>query len=78
MERRIRLNYHHDLFFDKTLEIEVLNLRAARVDTRDIVQDLQDVANGIEVTHAADNLKAARAQKCARREAAKSAENPKG
>lgn len=71
VERRIRLNYHHDLFFDKTLEIEVSNLRAARVDTRDIVQDLQDAANGIEVTHAADNLKAAKAQKRARREAAK-------
>lgn len=71
VERHIRLNHHHDLFFDKTLEIEVLNLRAARVDARDIVQDLQDIANGIEVTHAADSLKAARAQKRARREAAK-------
>ena len=71
IERRIRSNYHRDLFFDKSLEIEILNLRAARVDTRDIAQDLQDAANGIEVTHAADNLKAAKAQKRARREAAK-------
>jgi len=67
----IRLKYHHQLFFDPTLEIEVLNLRAARMDTRDIQQDLQDIANGIEVTHAADSLKAAKAQKRARREAAK-------
>ena len=71
IDRRIRSKYHRDLFFDKSLEIEVLNLRAARVDTRDIVQDLRDVANGIEVTHAADNLKAAKEQKRARREAAK-------
>ncbi len=71
IEYRIRSKYHHDLFFDKSLEIEILNLRAARVDTRDIVQDLQDVANGIEVTHAADNLKAAKEQKRARRAASK-------
>lgn len=71
IEERIKSNYHHELFFDKTLEIEVINLRAARVDTRDILQDLQDAANGIQVIHAADNLKAAKAQKRARCEAAK-------
>ena len=71
VEERIRSEFHRDLFFDKSLEIEVINLRAARVDKRDILQDLQDVANGIEVIHAADSLKAAKAQKRARREAAK-------
>lgn len=71
VDAHIRLKHHHQLFFDPTLEIEVLNLRAARMDTRDIEQDLQDIANGIQVTHAADSLKAAKAQKRARREAAK-------
>lgn len=71
IEDRVRSEFHHDLFFDKSLEIEIINLRAARVDKRDILQDLQDVANGIEVIHAADSLKAAKAQKRARREAAK-------
>ena len=71
MDEYIRNKYHRELFFDSTLEIEVLNLRAARMDTRDIHQDLQDIANGIEVIHAADTLKAANAQKRARREAAK-------
>lgn len=71
VEERIRLEFHRDLFFNKSLEIEVINLRAARVDKRDILQDLQDAANGIEVIHAADSLKAAKAQKRARREAAK-------
>lgn len=71
VEERIRSEFHHDLFFDKSLKIEVINLRAARVDKRDILQDLQDVANGIEVIHAVDSLKAAKAQKRARREAAK-------
>lgn len=67
VEERVRSEYHHDLFFDKTLKIEVVNLRAARVETRDIVQDLQDIANGIQVVHAADDLKAAKEQKRARR-----------
>ena len=71
VEERVRSEFHRDLFFDKSLEIEVINLRAARVDKRDILQDLQDVANGIEVVHAADSLKAAKEQKRARRAAAK-------
>ena len=71
VEERVRSEFHHDLFFNKSLEIEVIILRAARVDKRDILQDLQDVTNGIEVIHAADSLKAAKAQKQARREAAK-------
>lgn len=71
IEHRIKLRHHWDLYFDPSLEIEVMNLRAARMDTRDILQDLQDVANGIQVVHAADRLKAAKEQKQARREAAK-------
>lgn len=71
VEVHVRMEHHSELFFNKTLKIDVINLRAARVDTRDIVQDLQDIANGIEVVHAADKLKEAKAQKRARREAAK-------
>jgi len=71
VEERVRSEYHRQLFFDPTLKIEILNLRAARMDTRDIHEDLQDIANGIEVTHAADSLKAAKAQKRARQEVAK-------
>ena len=56
--------------FDKTLKIEVINLRAAKVNTRDIKQDLQDIANGIEVIHTIDSEKAAKEQKRARRKAA--------
>ena len=50
---------------------EVENIRIARSEQRDLLQDLRDVAEGIEVIHAADSLKAAKAQKRARREAAK-------
>lgn len=69
--RRVMLEHHRDLYFDASLKIEVLNLRAARMDTRDIIQDLRDVAGGIQVSHAADNLKAAKEQKRARREEAR-------
>lgn len=65
------MNHHHELFFDKTLKIEVINLRAAKVNTRDIKQDLQDIANGIEVIHTVDSQKAAKEQKRARRKAAR-------
>ena len=71
IEQRVRSRYHREMFFDKTLEIEILNVRAARVDARDILQDLRDIADGIEVIHAADSLKAAAEQKRARRAAAK-------
>ena len=50
---------------------EVENIRVTRSEQRDLLQDLRDVAEGIEVIHAADSMKAAKAQKRARREAAK-------
>ena len=50
---------------------EVENIRVTRSEQRDLIQDLRDVAEGIEVIHAADSMKAAKAQKRARREAAK-------
>lgn len=71
IEHKITSRYHHAMYFDKSLTISVENQRAARVETRDIIQDLQDVAAGIQVTHEADKLKAAKAQKKARRDAAK-------
>ena len=71
VEAHVRMEHHSELFFNKTLKIDVIDLRADGVDTRDIAQDLQDIANGIEVVHATDKLKTAKAQKRARREAAK-------
>ena len=71
VERLVMGHNRRAMYFDPTLKIEMLNLRATRTNTRDILQDLQDVANGIQVVHAADSLKAAKAQKKARREAAK-------
>ena len=50
---------------------DVENIRIEARETRDLLQDLRDVAEGIEVVHQADLLKAAKEQKQARREAAK-------
>ena len=42
---------------------DVENIRIEKRETRDLLQDLQDVANGIEVVHQADLLKAAKQKK---------------
>ena len=55
------------------MQIEAVNFRAVGKDARDLLQDLQDVAQGIAVSHAADELKAAKEQKKARRQAAEAA-----
>ena len=72
--KRYMLNHSWDCFHDPTLQIALINFRAARVDTRDLMQDLQDVANGIVVHHAADDLKAEKEQKRQRREATQAAQ----
>ena len=66
-------NWFWRKFRDPSLQIEAVNFRVARQDTRDLLQDLRDVAAGIQVTHAADELKVAKEQKKARRQAAKAA-----
>lgn len=66
---RFLLNHHRELFFDKSLRYELVNFRAARQDTRDIMQDLADAAAGIEVIHQKDAEKFATEQKRARKKA---------
>ena len=59
---RFLLNRHCELYFDKSLRYELINFRAQRQNTRDIMQDLADTAAGIEVVHQAnaDRLQQAR------------------
>lgn len=56
-------------YFEFHYSIE--NVRIERREQRDILQDLRDVADGIEVVHEADKLRAAKEQKQARRKAGK-------
>lgn len=66
---RMHRQYGDYDYFEFQYEVE--NIRIARSEQRDLLQDLRDVSEGIEVVHAADSLKAAKAQKRAGREAAK-------
>lgn len=55
---KVESRYSQDLFFAKYynifFDIEVLNIRAEKRESRDIDQDLQDIAEGIKVVHASD------------------------
>ncbi len=64
---RYLLNHHREMYFDPTLRYELVNFRAQRQDTRDIMQDLADTAAGIEVVHQADAEKLRKEQKRARK-----------
>ena len=54
---RLRLNHHSELYFNPNLKIEYINFRAEKKVGRDLLQDLDDVANGIAVVHEADQVK---------------------
>lgn len=54
---RLRLNHHSELYFNPNLKIEYINFRAEKKVGRDLLQDLDDVANGIAVVHEADMVK---------------------
>lgn len=64
------MRMHRELFFNPEIKVEVLNVRAERRETRDILQDLQDVKEGFEVVHESDLNAAAKKMKSERREAA--------
>lgn len=62
-----KMNHHWEMFFDKTLEVEVLNVRAESKPSRDLMQDLEDIQAGISITHASDLEKREKARKKERR-----------
>lgn len=55
-------------YFEFRYEVE--NIRIEARETRDLLQDLQDVAEGIEVVHASDAIKVTKEQKKARKKEA--------
>ena len=65
IEATVRLNNHSFCFFGGS--VEVLNLRYERRESRDLLQDLRDVAAGIAVVHEADLKKAQKEAKHSRR-----------
>ena len=62
---------HHRWMDGRTgveLYTEIRNIRIGRNEQRDMMQDLQDARDGIEVVHASDQVKAAKALKNERRQ----------
>lgn len=64
-----RLSPHRLL--DKTYNLEVLNIRAESRPSRDLLQDLQDIQDGIQVSHASDVTRRNKEAKKERRREAK-------
>lgn len=77
IQHREEMRRHSEMFFDKSMTVEVINLRAERRESRDLTQDLRDIAAGIEVIHQSDSLKKAKEQKRECRERAKTARRGK-
>jgi len=71
VKSRLSLNRQSETFNNPDLQIEFLNFRAEKKVGRDLLQDLDDVANGIAVVHEADQVKQnAEAKRQRRKEAA--------
>ena len=73
---RVRSKYHTELFFAEYYEkheftVEVLNIRAEQRESRDLMQDLQDIKDGIQIYHASDHEKQKKEQKREKRKLAK-------
>ena len=54
--------YHKEIFL-YDWKVEVLNIRAEQRESRDLMQDLQDIRDGIQVTHASDLANQAKEKK---------------
>ena len=71
----VEMKYHQELFFaeyhGREFSVEVLNIRAEQRESRDLMQDLQDIRDGIEIMHASDQEKHQAAVKKERRLQAK-------
>ena len=70
--RDVRLEYSCQLsnaeYYGKEFSVEVLDIRAERRESRDLVQDLEDIRSGIQVVHVSDMEKLEENAKKERRE----------
>lgn len=73
---KVHSKYHDKLFFAERYEghefaVEVLNIRAEQKESRDLMQDLQDIKDGIQIVHVSDAKKREKEQKREKRRQAK-------
>lgn len=66
-----KINHSMEYLFDKSFKAEILNIRAESKPSRDLMQDLQDIRDGIEISHASDNEKQKKEAKKEKRKLAK-------
>ena len=52
-------------------KVEIMNIRAEQRESRDLMQDLQDISEGIEVVHVSDKEKLIKEQKKDKRQTAR-------
>lgn len=64
------INHSKEFMIDKDLKVEICNIRAESKPSRDLMQDLQDIKDGISITHASDEEKRNREQKKKKRQQA--------
>ena len=64
------VNHSTEYMFDKSFKAEILNIRAESKPSRDLIQDLQDIKDGITIVHASDSEKRMKEQKKERRKLA--------
>ena len=65
-----KINHSFEKMINPTWEFEVLNIRAEQKESRDLMQDLKDIREGILITHASDDEKERKAEKTKRRQQA--------
>ncbi len=70
IQKQQDMKYHADRILRGT-RVEVLNIHAEQRESRDLMQDLQDIRDGIQITHASDLEKRAKADKKERRQQAR-------
>lgn len=74
IEWKVRMEYSRQLFYAERygteFSVEVLDIRAEQRESRDLMQDLEDIRSGIRVVHASDMEKLEAKAKKQRREKA--------
>ncbi len=72
IKNKVRTHYFTQLFFSeyhgRYFSFEIQNVRAEQRESRDLMQDLEDIRNGIQIIHASDAEKRNKENKKARRQ----------
>ena len=68
IRRDYEINHSWERMRDETIEVEIVNIRAESRPGRDLMQDLQDIKEGITVVHASDMERRQKEEKKQRRQ----------